>query len=63
MANIKVNENILGTIREEANDKLVADFLIELMYEEVEHPGHWHWKNTYRSKIREYTKMREKHEN
>lgn len=55
MSNGGVNEQILNWIKKSAgSDKMVADFLVDLIYEEAEHPGQWWWKDTYKKKIMEY---------
>lgn len=52
MADGKINEQILKSIR--ANGKqepAIAEFLVELILEEAEHPGQWRWKDAYRKKM------------
>ncbi len=57
MSDSRVNEQIINCIREESkNNEDIADFLIELIYEEAEHSDYWRWKDTYRKKIKEYSK-------
>ncbi|MHC1572701.1 MAG: hypothetical protein ACXQTL_08195 [Methanosarcinales archaeon] len=52
MGDLKINERILESIRENSeSDKVLENFLIELIYEEANHPGQWHWKETYRKLI------------
>jgi hypothetical protein len=56
MSGSKINEQILKWIMEYCEeDKVVRDFLIDLIYEEVEHSGQWRWKDTYRKKIKKYS--------
>ena len=57
MASGKINEQILQTIREHAEDDLVLqEFLIELLYEEAEHVGRWRAKNVYDKKVEKFAK-------
>ncbi len=59
MSDRSVNEQILNCIREECkNNEDISNFLIELIYEEAEHSDYWRWKDTYRKKIKEYSKKR-----
>ena len=52
----RINERILREIRESSkNDEVIANFLIDLLYEEAEHPGQWWWKNIYKKKIKQYS--------
>ena len=56
MSSHRINEQILEALRENSNgDKAIADFLIDLIYEEAEHPGQWRYKEVYRKKIKEYS--------
>ena len=56
MDDSRINEQILKCIRiNTKNDKVIEEFLIELIYEEAEHPGQWWWKDTYKKKIKEYS--------
>lgn len=51
----RINEQIIESIREKSeNSKAIADFLIDLIYNEAEHPKQWKWKDTYRKKIQKY---------
>ena len=53
----RINEQIIESIREKSeNSKAIADFLIDLIYSEAEHPKQWKWKDTYRKKIEKYLK-------
>ena len=65
MGDGKINERILKGIRENSkNDDKLYEFLINLIYEEAEHPGQWWWKDIYRKKIEKYSeKWGENNEN
>lgn len=53
MNNGQVNERILKKIKNNNNDKIINDFLIELLFEESEHSGQWwHHKECYKEKIK-----------
>lgn len=53
---IKINERILESISEKTRgDKVLRKFINEMLYEELEHPGQWWFKDTYRKKIKEYS--------
>jgi hypothetical protein len=63
MADKRVNPTIIKTIRERSPDKAVSDFLIDIVYEEVEHSGGVR-KEAYLKKISEYSaKWGSDHEN
>lgn len=51
-----VNERIIRAIRENCGeDKELADFILELIYQEVENYGKsWWWKDTYKKLIKKY---------
>ena len=52
MSNIKINERILEAIKENSKgDKVIEKFLIDLIFEEADHPGSWWWKETDRNKV------------
>ena len=54
------NERILNCIKEICKDKpVIADFLIDLIYEEIENPGAWRWRDTYRKKIMQFLEREE----
>lgn len=54
MGDGKINERILKGIRENSKtDKIISDFLIDLIYEETKQPG-W-WKEIYKKKILQYS--------
>ncbi|MEM3485044.1 MAG: hypothetical protein QXI12_05435 [Candidatus Methanomethyliaceae archaeon] len=56
MSNFKINERILKSIRESSKgDEAVERFLIDLIYEEANHPGQWWWKDTYRKLLDKYS--------
>jgi hypothetical protein len=56
MNNTKINEQIIDGIREHCvNDKIMEKFLIELLFEEAEHPGQWWWKDTYKKNLEKYS--------
>ena len=46
-------EEIIKRIREITDDEIIRDFLINLIYDEVEYL--WSWKEVYRKKVKEYT--------
>lgn len=55
----RINEQILRWLKEHCkNDEVLEHFLKELIYEEVEHPGHWKWKDTYKDKIKKFSNER-----
>jgi len=52
MSNLKINERIIEGIRENSKDnKVMQDFLIDLIYEEAEHLGTWWYKDIYKKRI------------
>lgn len=57
MSDGKINEAILKGIRENCeNDEVISEFLVDLIYEEAEHPGgQWRWKDNYKKKIEQYS--------
>jgi hypothetical protein len=56
MSDIKINERILEGIRENSGgDKVIEDFLIDLIYIEAKHPGQWWWKEPYRKQVDKYS--------
>lgn len=56
MSDFKINERILESIRENSEgDEVVERFLIDLIYEEANHPGQWRWKETYRKLVDKYS--------
>lgn len=56
MSEIRVNEQILNWISiNSKDDKIVENFLKELIYDEAEHPGQWRWKENYKKKIKNYS--------
>ena len=57
MGENRINERILTGIRESSGgDGKIARFLIDILYEEAEHPNQWWWKEPYKKKIEEYLK-------
>lgn len=56
MSDGRINEAILKGIRENSeNDEVISEFLVDLIYEEAEHPGgQWRWKDNYKKKIEQY---------
>jgi len=53
----KINKRILDGIRENSeDDKVLENFLIEIILEEANHPGAWWWKETYKKKVDKYLK-------
>ncbi len=56
MSDTRINEEILESLRENCgNDKVISEFLIDLVCEEAEHPGQWQYKEVYRRRIKEYS--------
>jgi len=52
MSSVKINERILeGITKNSGGDEVIKDFLINLIYEEADHPGQWWWKDTYKKLI------------
>jgi hypothetical protein len=57
MSNRKINPRILEKIRQNnEGDDAIAEFLIDLIYEEAEHPEGWWWNRTYTKKVKQYSK-------
>jgi len=53
-----LNKRILSVIDNETSEDSIANqFIKELLFEELEHQSLWRFKNSYRSKIRKYSKM------
>ena len=51
-----INIQILNAIREKtAGDPLLQQFIKELLFEEIEHPSQWWFKDHYKRKIREHS--------
>lgn len=51
------SERILRKIEENSkDDEIIADFLKDLLLEELEHSERWWWKETYKEKIENYSK-------
>jgi len=65
MSKTKINPEIIKWVKEKAkSDEKISDFLLDLIYEEAEHAGHWWWKETYKKKLEEYSKeWKEENEN
>ena len=65
MSSVKINERILKGIRENSEgDEAIRDFLMDLIYEEADHPGQWWWKETYSRLVDKHlTDWRERNEN
>jgi len=56
MSSFKINERILEGIRENSEgDEVAESFLIDLIYEEADHPERWWWKETYRKLVDKYS--------
>jgi hypothetical protein len=56
MSGVKINEQILEGIRENSGgNEVIKNFLIDLIYEEADHPGQWWWKETYRKGVDKYS--------
>lgn len=57
----KINPDIIKWIKKKAkNKKNISEFLLDLVYEEADHTGHWWWKETYKKKLEEHSKDWEK---
>ena len=53
MSDGRINEQILNWIKiNSKDDKIIEDFLKDLIYEEAEHTGQWKWKDNYKKKIK-----------
>lgn len=56
MSNRKINPRILENVRENSEgDDAIRRFLVNLIYEEAENSFGWHWRDTYRRKVRQYS--------
>ncbi len=54
MSSAQLNEEIMKTIRESADtDKIIKDFVISLIYEEIKDPARW--TEIYKKKISSFT--------
>jgi len=52
MSSVKINERILeGITKNSVGNEVIKNFLIDLIYEEADHPGQWWWKDTYKKLI------------
>ena len=57
MRDFRINEQIIRWVRENSkNDKMIEEFIIDLIYEEVEHSIKGNWREIYRKRIRKYLK-------
>ena len=55
MTDGRINERILRALEKQSGgDESVHRFLLDVVYDEVEHPGQWRWKRAYRTKVREH---------
>jgi len=50
-----INEKILKAVKETCDDAIIRVFLMDILYDEAEHPGRWWWKDTYKKKIKKYS--------
>jgi len=51
-----INTQILNAISEKtAGDPILQQFIKELLFEEIEHPSQWWFKDHYKKKIRAYS--------
>jgi len=58
MSDGKINERILELVKKlTGDDKKLADFLKELLLEEIENPGQWQWNKTYRKLVEKYAEQ------
>lgn len=63
MSSSKINPAILDRIQEQSEgDKAIEQFLIDLIYEEADHPGQWWWKETYKKQIEKHSSDWEAHD-
>jgi hypothetical protein len=54
MSGVQLNEEIMKTIHDsDDNDKVIKDFIIALIYEEIKDPSRW--TDIYRKKIDSFT--------
>jgi hypothetical protein len=57
MSSAKINIRILEGVRKNSQgDKVIENFLIDLIYEEADHPGNWRWKDEYRKQVDKFSK-------
>jgi len=57
MSGLKLNVRIVQAIREETSEDLqIRKFINDMLFEEIEHPSRWKFKNFYKKKLREYSK-------
>ncbi len=65
MEGAKINDRILESIGEKTrSDKIMRKFIHEMLYEELEHPGQWWFKDPYKKSIKKYSQeWREENEN
>lgn len=58
MSDGRINERILNGLQQRTRaDSAIHQFLLDLVYEEAEHPGQWRWKGAYRTRVREYSEQ------
>ena len=56
MYGIKLNKQILEAIRAETeDDPIMKQFIKEVILGELEHPGQWWFKESYKKWIRKYS--------
>jgi len=56
MTDRKINPRILKNIRRNSRgDDAIADFLVDLVYEEAENSSGWHWRRIYKEKVKQYS--------
>lgn len=58
MTDGRLSSKVLKAVKESTDDSLTRELLTELLYEEAEQKGQWHWKQPYREKIKEFTDRR-----
>lgn len=52
-----LNEELIRSINDASEkDEVIRDFLINLVFEEAEHPDRWWWNRTYREKVEDHVK-------
>jgi hypothetical protein len=64
MSSRSIHPRIVRKIRQNnAGDKVIGDFLIDLIYEEADHSPGWWWRKFYIQKVEQYSqKWRNKSE-
>lgn len=51
----RISEDVLEVLKAECkDDDIMLQFLIDLIFEESDHPGNWWWKKEYTKYITKY---------